>query len=81
MKAIVQDEYGSPDVLELRDIDTPQIGDNEVLVRVRAAGVDRGVWHLSCWQLGGPILVASDRGLVFGSNAQMRSTLASFSTT
>ena len=46
MKAIVQDEYGSPDVLELRDIDTPQIGDNEVLVRVRAAGVDRGVWHL-----------------------------------
>ena len=46
MKAIVQDEYGSPDVLELRDIDKPEIGDDEVLVRVHAAGVDRGVWHL-----------------------------------
>jgi NADPH:quinone reductase-like Zn-dependent oxidoreductase len=46
MKAIVQDRYGPPDVLELREIDVPQIGDDEVLVRVRAAGVDRGVWHL-----------------------------------
>jgi NADPH:quinone reductase-like Zn-dependent oxidoreductase len=46
MRAIVQDEYGSPDVLELRDIDEPEIEDNEVLVRVHAAGVDRGVWHL-----------------------------------
>jgi NADPH:quinone reductase-like Zn-dependent oxidoreductase len=46
MKAIVQETYGSADVLELRDIETPEIGDDEVLVRVRAAGVDRGVWHL-----------------------------------
>jgi NADPH:quinone reductase-like Zn-dependent oxidoreductase len=46
MKAIVRDEYGSPDVLELRDIDKPEIGDDEVLVRVHAAGVDRGVWHV-----------------------------------
>jgi NADPH:quinone reductase-like Zn-dependent oxidoreductase len=46
MKAIVQDEYGSPDVLELRDIDSPQIADDEVLVRVRAAGVGRDVWHV-----------------------------------
>ncbi len=46
MKAIVRDTYGSPDVLELRDIDKPEIGDDEVLVRVHAAGVDRGVWHL-----------------------------------
>jgi NADPH:quinone reductase-like Zn-dependent oxidoreductase len=46
MKAIVQDTYGSADVLELRDIDKPKVGDNEVLVRVHAAGVDRGVWHL-----------------------------------
>jgi NADPH:quinone reductase-like Zn-dependent oxidoreductase len=46
MKAIVQDVYGSADVLQLRDIDEPQIGDNEVLVRVHAAGVDRGAWHL-----------------------------------
>jgi NADPH:quinone reductase-like Zn-dependent oxidoreductase len=46
MKAIVQDEYGSTDVLEARDIDKPEIGEGEVLVQVRAAGVDRGVWHL-----------------------------------
>src|SRR5829696_6832686 len=46
MKAIVRDEYGSPDVLELRDIDRLEIGDEGVLVRVHAAGVDRGVWHV-----------------------------------
>jgi NADPH:quinone reductase-like Zn-dependent oxidoreductase len=46
MKAIVQDTYGSTDVLALKEIDQPQIAADEVLVRVRAAGVDRGVWHL-----------------------------------
>jgi len=46
MKAIIQDSYGSADVLELRNVDKPQIAAGEVLVRVRAAGVDRGVWHL-----------------------------------
>jgi NADPH:quinone reductase-like Zn-dependent oxidoreductase len=46
MKAIVRYKYGSPDVLELRDIDKPEIEDDEVLVYVHAAGVDRGVWHL-----------------------------------
>jgi NADPH:quinone reductase-like Zn-dependent oxidoreductase len=46
MKAIVQDTYGPADVLELRDIDKPGLKDDEVLVRVHAAGVDRGVWHL-----------------------------------
>jgi NADPH:quinone reductase-like Zn-dependent oxidoreductase len=46
MKAIVQHTYGSTDVLELRDIDSPAIAGDEVLVRVKAAGVDRGVWHL-----------------------------------
>jgi hypothetical protein len=46
MQAIVQDRFGSADVLELRDIDHPEIGPGEVLVRTYAAGVDRGVWHL-----------------------------------
>ena len=46
MKAIVRDTYGSPDALELRDIDTPEIGGGEVLVRVHAAGLDQGVWHV-----------------------------------
>jgi NADPH:quinone reductase-like Zn-dependent oxidoreductase len=47
MKAIVQDEYGeADDVLRLEEIDKPEIGDDQVLVRVHAAGMDRGVWHL-----------------------------------
>ncbi len=48
MRAIVQDEYGddAADVLRLAVIDRPAIGDGEVLLRVHAAGVDRGVWHL-----------------------------------
>jgi NADPH:quinone reductase-like Zn-dependent oxidoreductase len=46
MKAIVHQTYGPTDVLELRDIDRPAIADDEVLVHVRAAGVDRGVWHI-----------------------------------
>jgi NADPH:quinone reductase-like Zn-dependent oxidoreductase len=46
MKAIVRDTYGSVDVLELRDVGKPEIADDEVLVHVHAAGVDRGVWHV-----------------------------------
>ena len=42
----MQDRYGSPDVLELREIERPEVGDDDVLVRVCAAGVDQGVWHL-----------------------------------
>ena len=46
MQAVVQDAYGSPDVLELREVDKPVVADDEVLVQVRGAGVDPGVWHL-----------------------------------
>ena len=46
MKAIAQDAYGSADVLELRDVDQPTNQPDEVLIQVRAAGVDPGVWHL-----------------------------------
>ena len=46
IKAIVQHSYGSPDVLELKDVDTPVARGNEVLVRVRAAAVNIGDWHL-----------------------------------
>jgi NADPH:quinone reductase-like Zn-dependent oxidoreductase len=46
MKAIVRDRYGSADVLELKDVAVPEVGDDEVLVRVRAAGLDRGAWHM-----------------------------------
>jgi NADPH:quinone reductase-like Zn-dependent oxidoreductase len=46
VKAIVQATYGSADVLQIKDIDEPVVRDDDVLVRVRAAGVDPGVWHL-----------------------------------
>jgi NADPH:quinone reductase-like Zn-dependent oxidoreductase len=46
MKAIVQDRYGPVEVLSLADIDAPAVGARDVLVRVHAAGVDPGVWHL-----------------------------------
>jgi NADPH:quinone reductase-like Zn-dependent oxidoreductase len=45
MKAIVQDKYGSPDVLALEDIDKPEIGDGDVLVVVLAASAHIGDWH------------------------------------
>jgi NADPH:quinone reductase-like Zn-dependent oxidoreductase len=45
MRAIVRDKYGSPDVLELRDIGKPELKDDEVLVRVRAAGVNIADWY------------------------------------
>ncbi|MGM1062245.1 NAD(P)-dependent alcohol dehydrogenase [Saccharothrix sp. Mg75] len=47
MRAIVQDEYGEAlDVLRSEEVDRPRIAAGEVLVRVRAAGVDRGAWHI-----------------------------------
>jgi NADPH:quinone reductase-like Zn-dependent oxidoreductase len=46
MKAIVQDRYGDVDVLDFRDIDQPVPKANQVLVRVHAAGLHRGDWHV-----------------------------------
>jgi NADPH:quinone reductase-like Zn-dependent oxidoreductase len=46
MKAIVRDRYGSASVLHLRDVEVPEAGDDEVLLGVRAAVLDRGAWHI-----------------------------------
>ena len=47
MQAIIQENYGDAEnVLRLGQAGRPAIGDREVLLRVHAAGVDRGVWHL-----------------------------------
>lgn len=54
MKAIVQDTYGSADVLELREIETPVIDDDDVLVRVLAASAYLGDWHIMS---GSPYLI------------------------
>jgi NADPH:quinone reductase-like Zn-dependent oxidoreductase len=60
MKAIVQDRYGSAEVLEARDIDKPAIGDNEVLVRVQAASIHVGDWIL---MTGSPFIMRLATGL------------------
>jgi NADPH:quinone reductase-like Zn-dependent oxidoreductase len=54
MRAIRFDRYGPPSVLELRDVDMPAVGDDEVLVRVRAASVNPLDWH---FMRGEPYLV------------------------
>jgi NADPH:quinone reductase-like Zn-dependent oxidoreductase len=60
MKAIVQERYGSPDVLELRDVDKPVPDADEVLVRVRAASVNALDWH---YMRGDPYLMRATLGL------------------
>ncbi|WP_240645684.1 NAD(P)-dependent alcohol dehydrogenase [Georgenia sp. SYP-B2076] len=46
MRAVVREEYGSADVLHLALLPRPEVAENEVLLRVHAAGLDRGAWHL-----------------------------------
>ncbi len=46
MRAVVQERYGSVDVLRLARVARPEIAEDEVLLRVHAAGLDRGTWHL-----------------------------------
>ena len=46
MKAVIQTRYGGPEVLELKDVERPQVGDGEVLVRVHAASIHVGDWIL-----------------------------------
>jgi NADPH:quinone reductase-like Zn-dependent oxidoreductase len=60
MRAVVQDAYGSLDVFRLAEINIPEVADREVLVRVHAAGLDRGTWHLMA---GRPYLIRLALGL------------------
>ncbi len=62
MHAVVQDGYGTSDILRLAQIARPEIGPREVLIKVHAAGLDRGTWHL---MQGKPRLLR----LVFGLRA------------
>ncbi|MFD5633123.1 NAD(P)-dependent alcohol dehydrogenase [Streptomyces sp. NPDC127077] len=70
MKAIAHDRYGSPDVLELREVDTPTVADDEVLVRVHAASVNARDWHL---MRGDPYLARLGLGLS-GPKTKIRGT-------
>lgn len=46
MKAVTRDVYGGPEVLRVSEVEPPTVGEDQVLVRVHAAGVDPGVWHM-----------------------------------
>jgi len=61
MKAMVYDRYGSPDVLELREIEAPGVADDGVLLRVRAASVNPFDWHMLT---GKPYLVRTQAGFL-----------------
>lgn len=63
MKALTQDRYGAAAVLKYRDVERPNPGEGQVLVRVVAAGMDRGAWH---FMTGEPYLM---RILGFGFRA------------
>lgn len=60
MKAIVQHRYGSADVLELREVDLPAVGDDAVLLRVHAASVNPLDWH---YMTGTPYITRLEAGL------------------
>ncbi len=63
MKAIVQDRYGSPDVLQLREVGRPVAADNEVLVRIHAAAINARDWHI---MRGDPYLARLMAPSIFG---------------
>ena len=73
MKAIVFHEYGSPDVLELQDVDKPVVKDDEVLVRIHAASVNAGDWH---FMRGDPYVFRLQAGLVKPKNNGLGMDLA-----
>ena len=73
MKAIVYDEYGSPDVAELRDVEMPVLGDDDVLVRIRAASVNPLDWH---FLNGTPYLLRMQAGMRSPKNNRLGVDLA-----
>jgi NADPH:quinone reductase-like Zn-dependent oxidoreductase len=60
MRAVTQDRYGKPDVLRINEVPAPEIGDDGVLVRVRAVSLNAADWHMS---EGSPILARLGGGL------------------
>ena len=65
MKAMIYHDYGSPDVLELQEIEKPVVKDDEVLVKVHAASVNPHDWH---FLTGTPFMVRLMAGLLKPKN-------------
>ena len=73
MKAIVYEKYGSPNVLELQEIDKPVVEDDDVLVKIHAASVNAADWHLL---RGDPFLVRLMAGLLKPKNKILGANVA-----
>jgi NADPH:quinone reductase-like Zn-dependent oxidoreductase len=68
VRAIVRERYGSPEVIELREVDDPAVGDDEVLVRVRAVSVNPAEWFAVT---GTPTIARPSYGLRRPKNARI----------
>ena len=73
MKAIVYTTYGSPDVLQLKDVEKPTPKDNQVLVKVRAASANPADWHLMRAE---PFLARFANGLLKPKNTRLGADVA-----
>src|SRR5207244_7222348 len=60
MKAMVYTTYGSPNVLAFKEVATPTLGDNDVLIQIHAASANAGDWHLL---RGDPFMIRLTAGL------------------
>jgi len=73
MKAIVYTTYGSPDVLQLKDVEKPTPKDNQVLVKVHAASANPADWHLMRAE---PFLARLANGLLKPKNTRLGADVA-----
>jgi 2-desacetyl-2-hydroxyethyl bacteriochlorophyllide A dehydrogenase len=73
MKAVVYTEYGSPDVLQFKDVEKPTPRDNEVLVKVHAASTNPADWHLMRAE---PFLARLENGLLKPKNTKLGADIA-----
>src|SRR6266496_3816949 len=73
MKAIVYTQYGSPDVLQLKEVAKPTPKDDEVLIKVYAAAANAGDWHLL---RGVPFLVRLVSGVLKPKNTILGADIA-----
>ena len=73
MKAVVYEKYGSPDVLELQEIQKPIPRDNEVLIKIQAASVNPLDWH---FMRGEPFLARLENGLLKPKNKMLGADVA-----
>jgi NADPH:quinone reductase-like Zn-dependent oxidoreductase len=73
MQAIVNNRYGAPDGLELQELEIPEVGDDQVLVRVQAASVNPIDWHR---MRGQPLFLRASEGLTRPKNTGLGGDLA-----